>query len=67
MKEFLEHVPEGIKIVADNVSWVAVILTLAKFLPAVAALFSICWYAIRIYESDTFQKWFNKGEAGDEA
>ena len=33
-----------------------------EMLPAVAALFTIIWTAIRIYETDTVQGWFGKGK-----
>ena len=34
----------------DTVSGVTAIGTIMKFLPAIAALLSIIWYCIRIYE-----------------
>lgn len=56
----MEHVSEGTKHVVDAVSVVTVIGTLAEVLPAVAALFTICWTAIRIYETETVQKLLGK-------
>ena len=49
---------EAVKQVADGVSIITVIGTLAGILPSVAALFTIVWTAIRIYETETVQKWF---------
>lgn len=51
---------EGIKHVGDAVSIVTVVGTLANVLPAVAALFTIIWTGIRIYETDTVQKLLGK-------
>jgi hypothetical protein len=55
-----EHISEGTKHVLDGVSVVTVIGTLADVLPAVAALFTIVWTAIRIWETDTVQGWLGK-------
>jgi hypothetical protein len=41
---------EHTKHVLDTVSGVTVLATVMKFLPAIAALLSIIWYCIRIYE-----------------
>ena len=41
---------EHTKHVLDAVSGVTVLGTIMKFLPAIAALLSIVWYCIRIYE-----------------
>jgi len=51
---------EGTKQVLDSVSIVTVVGTLADILPAVAALFTIVWTAVRIYETDTIQKLLGK-------
>jgi len=51
----VEHVSEGTKHVLDGVSVITVIGTLADVLPAVAALFTIVWTCIRIWETDTVQ------------
>jgi hypothetical protein len=44
----------------DLASLSTVIATLAGWLPALAALFSIIWSCIRIYETDTVQKWLGR-------
>jgi hypothetical protein len=54
------HNPETIKHVTDGLSIVTVIGTLADVLPALAALFSIVWSLIRIYETETVQTWVAK-------
>ena len=56
---------EGIKHVGDAVSIVTVVGTLANVLPAVAAIFTIIWTGIRIYETDTVQKLLGKTAKSD--
>jgi hypothetical protein len=51
---------DTVKHVADAVSIVTVLGTLMQWLPAVAALFTIIWTTIRIYETKTVQKWLHK-------
>ena len=34
--------------------------TIASILPPLAAIFTIIWTAIRIYETKSVQKWLNK-------
>ena len=48
-------VDEPIKIAGDIVSVTTVVGTLAGVLPSIAALFTIVWTAIRIYETETVQ------------
>jgi hypothetical protein len=54
------HTDETVKHIADGLSVVTVVGTLAGILPAVAALFTIVWTGIRIYETETVQKWLKK-------
>ena len=63
MKDPFNHIDEGIKHVVDGLSFVTVLGTLVDILPAVAALFTIVWTAIRIYETDTVQGWLGKNDA----
>jgi hypothetical protein len=51
---------EAVKQVADGVSIITVVGTLAGILPAVAAIFTIVWTGIRIYETATVQRWLGK-------
>ena len=53
---------ETAKSVADAVSIVTVVGTLMQVLPAVAALFTIVWTSIRIYETKTVQNLLRKGK-----
>jgi hypothetical protein len=55
-----QHSPETIKHVTDGLSIVTVIGTLADILPALAALFSLVWSLIRIWETQTVQDWINR-------
>lgn len=44
----------------DLLSVGVVIGTLAQVLPSVAAIFTIIWTSIRIYESATVQRWLGR-------
>lgn len=48
------------KTMLDAVSVVTVVGTIMQWLPAVAAVFTIIWTGIRIYETDTVQKLLGK-------
>ena len=50
-----EHLSEGVKVTGDILSVATVLGTLAQWLPAVAALFTVVWTVIRIYETKTVQ------------
>jgi hypothetical protein len=60
-----EQDQETIKHILDGASIITVIGTLVEFLPAVSALLSIVWVAIRIYETDTVQKLLNRKKDDD--
>jgi len=51
------EISESAKHVVDALSIVTVLGTLVDFLPSVAALFTIIWTAIRIWETDTVKRW----------
>ena len=57
---------ETIKNVGDVISVFTVVGALVEMLPSIAALFTIIWTGLRIYESDTVQglvkKWRNRAE-----
>ena len=56
---------EGTKHAVDALSVVTVVGTLIEFLPSIAALFTIVWTGIRIWETDTVQGWLGrKKDAG---
>ena len=51
---------EGTKHVVDGVSIFTAVGSFLAWLPSVAALFTIVWTGIRIYETKTVQKWLKK-------
>jgi hypothetical protein len=51
---------EQLKVVGDAHSLRAVVATLAGWLPAIAALFTIIWTGIRILETETVKKLLKK-------
>jgi hypothetical protein len=51
---------EQVKQLGDAISIITVVGTLAELLPAIAAILTIVWTAIRIWETDTVQCIFNK-------
>lgn len=53
---------ENTKHLVDSASIATVVGTLAGILPAIAAIFTIVWTSIRIYESDTVQKLLNRNK-----
>ena len=55
-----DHLNESTKHVIDGLSLVTVLGALVDLLPAVAALFTIIWTGIRIYETDTIQQLLGK-------
>lgn len=59
-KEVWEHTPEGVKHVADALSVTTMLGTLFQMLPNIAALLTIAWTTLRIYESETVQVWLGR-------
>jgi len=57
-----EHLNESTKHVLDGLSLVTVLGTLIDWLPAVAALLSIIWTSLRIYETKTVQGWISRAK-----
>jgi hypothetical protein len=51
---------ETTKHIVDVLSVITVLGTIVNMLPAVAAIFTIIWTAIRIYETETVQGWMGK-------
>jgi len=62
MKDVIEHVSEPAKHVVDALSILTVLGTLVEILPAIAALLSIIWSLLRIYESKTVQRWLGRNK-----
>ena len=54
------EISEGTKHAVDALSVVTVVGTLVEFLPAIAAIFTIVWTAIRIWETETVRGWRGK-------
>ena len=55
---------EHTKTLVDTASVATVVGTLAGILPAIAAIFTIVWTAIRIYESTTVQDFLKRRKGG---
>ncbi len=55
---------EHLKTLGDALSVGTVIATLAAWLPPLAALFTIVWTGIRIYETKTVQRFLNRFRQG---
>lgn len=53
MKDPFDNLSESAKHVVDALSVVTVLGTLIDMLPSIAALFTIVWTGIRIWETDT--------------
>jgi chromate transport protein ChrA len=51
---------EAAKTVVDALSVGTVVATLAGVLPSIAAIFTIFWTGIRIYETETIQELMNR-------
>ena len=62
MIKHFNDINEHTKHLIDGASIATVMGTLMNWLPAVAALFSIVWTSIRIYETKTVQGWLKKGK-----
>lgn len=58
----MQHTTEATKTIVDAASVFTVIGTLSEILPPLAAVFTIIWTAIRIYETDTVQKAIGKSK-----
>jgi hypothetical protein len=63
MRDPVQHLDDPVKYVLDGASIVTALATLTEALPAIAALFTIIWTVIRIYETKTVQGWVNKAAA----
>lgn len=60
------NMDEASKHIMDVFSIATVLGTLADMLPSIAALFTIIWTGIRIYETKTIQKLVGKNNAEQE-
>jgi hypothetical protein len=55
-----QEVSDSTKHVVDALSIATVLGTLVEFLPSIAALFTIIWTGIRIWETDTVKRLFGR-------
>jgi hypothetical protein len=55
-----QELSDSTKHVVDALSVATVVGTLMEFLPAIAALFTIVWTGIRIWETDTVKRLFGR-------
>ena len=67
MKDPFSHISESAKHFVDGLSVVTVLGTLVDMLPSIAALFTIVWTAIRIYETDTIQSLLGRNKEDSDA
>lgn len=65
MNDHVDNLSEGVKHGVDVVSAGTVIGALAGWLPEIAALFTIIWTTIRIFESDTVQSFIRRRRKGN--
>jgi len=56
---------ESTKTLVDGLSVVTVVGTIGELLPPMAALFTLVWTAIRIYETKTVQRLLGKDSPDD--
>lgn len=63
MRDLWEHIPNGAKHLADAISVTAMLGTLFQMLPNIAALLTIIWTGLRIFESETVRGWMGKGKS----
>lgn len=56
---------EGTKQVVDAVSVLTVVGTIGELLPPLAALFTLVWTGIRIYETQTIQRLLGRKPPND--
>lgn len=51
---------EVVRAIGDTASVATAVGTLAGYMPSLAALFTIIWTGIRIFETDTVQKYLKR-------
>lgn len=56
----LDHLTASAKAAIEAVSITTLFATMAGWLPSIAACLSIVWWSIRLYETDTVQRWLKK-------
>jgi len=58
----MNHMDESTKHAVDAASVFTAVGSVLAWLPAIAALFTIVWTGIRIYETKTVQAWLKKNK-----
>ena len=53
---------EDMKQVVDTFTVATMVVTIAGLLPALAALLTVVWTAIRIWETDTVKRWTSRSD-----
>ena len=66
MRDVFRDLSDNSKHLLDLASIATVLGTLADMLPSIAALFTIVWTSIRIYETDTVQRLLGRKDAKQE-
>lgn len=62
LQDPFDHVPDGAKYLLDVASVGTLLATLASWLPSMAAILTIIWTAIRIWETKTVRGWLGRPE-----
>jgi hypothetical protein len=57
------EISESTKHIVDALSVATVLGTLVEMLPSIAAVFTIVWTSIRIWETDTVRGWTGRGRS----
>lgn len=65
-KDAWDHTPEGVKLLADAISITTLLGTLAQMLPNLAALATLVWTSLRIYETKTVQGWLGRRKQSED-
>ena len=60
MRDHFNEIPNGAKHLIDALSITTLLGTLTEMLPHVAALITIVWTGIRIFETATVRRWLGK-------
>jgi hypothetical protein len=60
LTKVMNHMDESTKHAVDAASVFTAVGSILAWLPAIAALFTIVWTGIRIYETKTVQTWIKR-------
>lgn len=65
MRDLWDQTPDGLKFALDALSITTLLGTLTQMLPQIAAILTIIWTALRIFETQTVQRMLGKKEPGE--